>query len=606
MGVRHLKNTLESFATRQSIKDFTIVIDGHAFAYHIYYICLSARPTSENAIVAQPDYNELAQFACTWLENLCQNGAIIEKIYFDGFLPETKLKTRLSRLASLSLQLQTYHKLNTIPCYSLDNQLKRNVSFFGAYTIPVRLLSCPPLPFLVSTILEVLCRSQRYQNITEVVPWEADHYCANYIKKNGGLVLTGDSDLLLHNLGPDGKVTFFNDIKKVSLNSELSTLVYHPFAIQKNLGLDENHGLWSLAFELRKCPTLRVPSNIIEQAKSLKAVSAFHSEYEEFINEYSVKFSETSLTTDGHSIRILASKLRTLDPRVSEFVLQFSSFIQAAQELPNTLPSDRDQHRVFLPFLLDSPIRTSAWEICATVRLLAYGLVNLIIPEEEQITSVWEFRRQQGKFGGRELQLPHMTQIPNLCGMYCEIYRELKKKLLSLENHQFWIALAIYHEMEWSRSREKVSLSEWVTTLIGKSHSTSNSDKLHQWEVVHLISQVDASLYSFRILHQITGVLIAHGSQSSLPPALIDLYRILETLPNLNDYYNRDSTARFFSSHLTLISTAVNDILPTAQEPVTDQCVSDRGDKNLRIEKASQGKAKLRLTNNPFDLLDLE
>ncbi|RKF65714.1 putative dna replication initiation factor cdc45 [Erysiphe neolycopersici] len=603
MGVRYLKNTLESFATRLPVKNFTIVVDGHALAYHIYYTCLSARPTSANAFEAQPDYYELAQFVCTWLENLRQSEVIIEKIFFDGFLPESKLKTRLSRLSSLSLQLQTYFKLNTTPCQSLVTHVKTNVPLFGAYTIPIKLLSCPPLPFLVPTIIEVLCRSRRYKKITEVVPWEADLYCANYINKNGGLVLTGDSDLLIHDLGPDGRVAFFKDIRKVSVNSELSILVYHPFAIQNNLGLDKHHGLRSLAFELRKCLTIRAPSNVIEQAKSLKAVSAFRSEYEDFIKEYSVKFSEISTTIDDHSLRILGSRLRTLDPRVSEYVLQFPSFTKAAQGSPTILPSNQDKHRIFLPFLLDSPIRTSAWEVCATVRLLAYGIVNLLIPEEEKVMSVWEYRRQQDKFGGRELQLPHLTQIPNICGMYCGIYRELKKKLSSLGNHRLWIALAIYQEVEWSRSQEKVSLSEWVTTIIGNFHSNSNTDKLYQWEVIHLISQVDASLYSFRILHQITGVLMAYGCKGSFSPALIDLYKILKTLPNLNDYYDRDSTARFFSTHLKLILTAVKDILPTSQEAVNDHNVSD---KFLGIEKASQGKVKLRLTNNPFDVLKLE
>lgn len=77
MGVRHLKSTLEPFATRQSLKDFAVVIDGHALAYHIYYTCLSARPYSENAFEAQPGYNELAEFVCTWLNNLRLNEVIM-------------------------------------------------------------------------------------------------------------------------------------------------------------------------------------------------------------------------------------------------------------------------------------------------------------------------------------------------------------------------------------------------------------------------------------------------------------------------------------------------------------------------------------------------
>lgn len=605
MGVRHLKTTLESYATRQSLKDFPLVIDGHALAYHIYYICLSARSTATNAFEAQPTYNELSEFVCVWLDTLFQSEVIIEKIFFDGYLPNSKLKTRLSRLELQTLQLQKYYKLNSIPLSSLDVHVKGNLSLFGGQSVPVKLLSCPPLPFLVSAILEALYRSDRYKNITEVVPWEADLYCANYVKKNGGLVLTGDSDLLIHDLGPDGKVAFFKDMKKLPSDLEVSTLIYHPSIIQNGLGLDEHHGLWSLAFELRKCFTARPSTNIIGRARSLKAVNKFYPEYLDFIGEYTIKVTEIS-PTDEDTSKLLSTKLQTLDPRISEYLLQFPSFKEISRGLSIIEFANQDQHRIFLPFLLDSPIRTSGWEICNAVRELAYGLVNLILPEQQRITRILEYRRQQGKFGGRELQLPHVTSIPEICSKYCEIYLKLKKKLSCFRNHHFWIAFALYQEKEWSHSHGKESVSEWLTSLMGSFTSGFELNKQCHWEVIHLIAQIDASLYSFRILYQITETLIACEFRGYLPPALLELYQLLQTLPKLNNYYDRNSTINFFKAQLTQISAAINMILENSQASLSKIRSSNRVCESAKTEHYPRRKVQSRITNNPYEILNLE
>ena len=84
-----------------------------------------------------------------------------------------------------------------------------------------------------------------------MVPGEADLYCADYVRTHGGVVFTGDSDLLLHDLG-DGAVCFFKDIDLTASTSThlFKCIQYQIRTIVQRLGLDKTHGLLALAFEM--------------------------------------------------------------------------------------------------------------------------------------------------------------------------------------------------------------------------------------------------------------------------------------------------------------------------------------------------------------------
>ncbi|RKF53521.1 putative dna replication initiation factor cdc45 [Golovinomyces cichoracearum] len=605
MGVSRLIATLKCFARPQSLEGVAVVIDGNALAYHIYYSCLGARSRTKNAFEAQPKYTELSELTYAWLEALIQSKLTIEKIYFDGFLPPSKLETRLSRLTTVTLQLQRYFRSYATQFQNSTIHKKDDddhVSLFGAHCLPVQFASPPPLPFIVSAVLETLCKSEKYKDRTEVVPWEADLYCAMYVKKNGGLVLTGDSDLLIHDLGPDGKVCFFNDIEQSSLGSKPSSLVYHPSAIISTLGLEKSHGLSCLAFEVLKEPHHNSLSTIFQQALCLKAAKKYPIEYQNFTSEYAVTFTKDNLEAK-ESQKILLS-LQTLDPRVSEYILQFPRLARAARQLIS-INSRQTPYNVFLPLLLDSPTRTSSWEISANIRELAYGLVNLMVPLEERVTTVVEYRRQQAKNGGRVLSLPSFTDLPKLCNSYLDLLLTLKKKLPNLSHEQFWIASAVYQEKEWSESQGKKSLSELVREFLDLDLS---SDQVHRWDIIHLVAQIDGSLYSLRILYQVASILMNHGCGGSIPPALRQLYQFLRDLPNIVNFQDFDSITYFLHDHLEIILMVIDDILGLAH----DQEILDRmgitQEVNVpQIEEASRQISHIDLmSNNPFALLGLE
>ncbi len=305
-------------------------------------------------------------------------------IYFDGYLPPSKLSTRLGRLTQQSNRLSQYHQLNPTPCRaSFARQKMIPPALFDAGDARRQLTNLSPLPFLVPSVIEALTSSSRYCSMVEVVPGEADIYCAKYLKKHGGLVLTSDSDLLVHDVGLRGGIAFFEDIEESPVDGPdaLKARIYRPTTIVQRLSLPKEYGISALAFEMVLDPSAGLP-DVLLRAQSFKHSIEKNPAYERFILEYTPLSDH--VTPDGEKTGPVLSILQRLDPRISEFVLQLPRLAQiAGQSRLIGAPEVQIPH-IFLPFLADNPVLTNAWEISTAVRQLAYGLVNLIVPKSQQ------------------------------------------------------------------------------------------------------------------------------------------------------------------------------------------------------------------------------
>ena len=395
-------------------------------------------------------------------------------------------------------------------------------------------MKLPALPFLVPSILEALLESVEYARITKVVPGEADLYCAYHVQKQGGVVLTGDSDLLVHELGNNGSVAFFRDVEQGTSADSIKALLYTPAAIAVRLGLPSAHGLRALAFEI----TMNVSSTfklLLVQAIKLKAVTSHPELYQEFLRNYiplsvasEIPSSFTALKTDAYE-----TLLQKLDPRVSEYVLHFSCFASAAKIARSHINSTQDTPHVFLPFLLDCPARTNSFEISTSVRLLAYGLINLVVPKEQQRLRVIEHRRQQSHSGSREWQLPDVAELPDVCMALVNRMDWVWKTYRETADHELWVAFAIYQEIEWSSSNGKSSLSSMVARHLLDYEANPEEKEGYTWDVVHFTAQIQGSYYSFRIMMQILSLVALNDD--SLPEPVCLLHQRIKSLPQLRD-----------------------------------------------------------------------
>lgn len=517
-----------------------------------------------------------------------------KKIYFDGFLPSFKFDTRLGRLISTTRRMTDYFYTNQV--VHIPGPVTRTPeTLYTQFPIPSRLSALPPPPFHVPAIIEALQESSQYGSITQIVPGEADLYCSKYLSKNGGIVLTGDSDLLVHTNGPQGKVAFFKDIT-TSGNGALKAQIYWPSSIVKDLELPVSHGLSSLAFEMILDTHAHFTTHVTN-AKKLKAVLMHASMFSEFQKEY--RALDKELPSDA-SLSSAASLLQGLDPRVSEYVLKFACLADLSGQEKDS-QSDSAAH-IFLPFLLDTPEQTSAWEMTASVRQLAYGLINLVVPIDQQRNTVYEHKRQKDKSQGRELALPDISEILEACAAINKMLKQLRERLPKLSDQDSWSAVALYHDLRWAH----IHVKEPLCTVAQHKMLNGNLSKTSAWDVVQFFAQVQGSYYSFRMLKQIIHLIVAYSSESLAEPVM-QLRECLDTLPKLAQLENLSDVA----STLRLVGS----ILPTIQEmlgiraesvPVVSKGDKKKAGKRKRKQERESSLQNRPRSSNPFDVLAVE
>ncbi|RFU33624.1 hypothetical protein B7463_g2713, partial [Scytalidium lignicola] len=496
--------------------------------------------STRNPFEAAPSYAELGKAAIAWLDELRKSHVIIEKIFFDGFLPPAKFDVRVERLIGNTERCIEYHQAYPGQIdYGRVSTGSSNVSA-SLFTTAARQSSSklPAIPFLVPAVVEALIDSEEYRRATIVVPEEADLYCAKYVSQQGGIVFTGDSDLLAHELGSDGAVSFFQDIEVHTdgASENLYSQVYRISTIINRLGLPPAYGIKTFAFEMFMDPhgTFR---RLLMQAISLKAVTAHKDMYDEFAFQY------MPLKTDPLQTREPAYKdqwflLRSLDPRISEYILQFDTFRKVAGVSLDAGKDIEDSIHIFLPVLLDCPTRTNAWEMSISIRLSAYALINLIVPEDQQKFTVVEHVKQLNKNGGREWQLPSIDEISDALTALIKFLEKVQEKLPGLSGFDYWTAVAVCQDVQWSSSNGKASLCDTVLRNHGSSGSNPLRHHKYSWDIVHFYALAQGSYYSFRILKQIMDLLASQKDRYPIPEITPQLSQVLETLPKLQDLPN--------------------------------------------------------------------
>ncbi|KAF7542773.1 hypothetical protein G7Z17_g11288 [Cylindrodendrum hubeiense] len=506
MGIPHLISTLEPFAVHGLLENESVVIDGPALAYHILYIC------NRNGVVL-PSYQLLGDTAVAWLDELTSRGVSVEAIYFDGHLPLAKRPVRMQRMTKSFHQLKLAHsadpKGRSRNYLSSPTDTYETSALFSSKPPPGRPFLAPS--FHVPAVIDALRLSTQYRSQVRLVPGEADGYCAQHLLESGGTVLTSDSDLLAHDLGR-GCVVFLRDIY-LDGDSKLTCASFSPRHICERLGLPSDQ-ICRLAYE-RKCDTHLSLAQILQQCSKPIGHDAV---YDEFRQEY--------LHHETASLPISPSKstlqINSLDPRISELVLQFAN------------PSDIDgpqEPKIFLPILIEDPTRGSAWEQSTSIRQLAYTVLGWIVTG--QSSSVQEYRRvnnivQKGR------QVPLMSTAPardfakDIVGLMAGIMKETRADS-ELAWHILCLSLDIRHCYEEGKQ------SHILQTL--QKASQVNSSKV-SWDTIHFVAQLQATYYSLRILYQVLSLVPAKE-------ALPELHRMLASLPPLSAFPDIDSAIKF-------------------------------------------------------------
>lgn len=375
------------------------------------------------------------------------------------------------------------------------------------------------LPFLVPSLLEALLISD-YGIRTKVVPCEADLACANPANcgKND-LILTGDTDLVISN--PTGCILFFNDLEYLKSNKSsvvtLCALKHDTKAISKGLNIND---LTALGYFL----SLDHSRSLEQAAKLVKTHKLSRAETENLSDfRKSYEISHSALTshwgfTTGKNWQ-LVEILERLDPRISEFV--------HGCLFPHLQP------RMFLGNLIEDASRASAWRSSCDVRVLAYSLLKYSTHYQEDI---YEVDRRGNRFFANTVDCIKEQQVVEKTNSLSSVLSDiLHSAPPSSSAIQKWRAAACLFVIRGSEETSKTIPHALETVEFMRNHRAVIS-----WPDLHLAAQVEATLYSLRILYQVSGIsqrlIIGHLKQTKNDLVTDEcLLNLLATMPRLQD-----------------------------------------------------------------------
>ena len=441
-------------------------------------------------------------------------------IYLDGYLPQSKSLVRMERMARNTAQLKQFFSSNPRGCphqFFLKDDGKA-LDLFNLTRPETRVLVTPT--FLVPAVTDALRQHPLYQSLVHLVPAEADTHCAQHLAKHGGIVLTSDSDLLVHNLG-NGVVAFFRDVH-IGADARLVSATFIPSQICVRLGLTAID-ICRLAYERKCSPHSSLPQ--IVQACLGPVTDGIG--YDEFVAQY--LFEEiAALPKPFHGNELY---LEQLDPRLSELMLQLGQWHSNKDQ-------DGAELRMFLPVLLESPARGSAWEPSTSVRILAYTVGRWAIPGSHSV--VFEYRRVQNlDQKGRQLELLPKASRESFIGHLVNLLRQLHSHIKGNQG-SFW--LLVYFILD-IRDRQDLEKESFVLRMLQPSMSSIAAKRRQvSWDHVHLLAHIQAMWYSLRMLSQVL-LMVPDQAISHLSVETQKLRDILSELPPTGQCPNYDDMA---------------------------------------------------------------
>lgn len=349
-----------------------------------------------------------------------------------------------------------------------------------------------------------------WADITVMVPGEANVECARVSKLTGCTVVTDDSDLLLHDLGSSGAVLFLESVQSPSriwdpVDPQIQGFKICPHTLSTRLGI---RSIQRFGFELVKDPHLRFAeatsrSNMVDGTEQ-SAV------YLDFLREYQHD------TDSKWACR--TKQLSLMDPRVSELYWQY--------ELPNIYCLDDHPH-VYLGVLNEDPGRRCAWEQGRAYRHLGYSALN--VSRGNQFTVIQEFVRRGERIVADQITLSE-TDIVSAIQLLRQRL-DLARTTFNPNAESFWFLFALSEIYEASNTAPS---GQELENFLTSGYMDGSTD----WADIHLLAQVQAVLYSLRMLQQLLEIAAPTACELSpllgLPPLhiIMSRQRLIQSFAN--------------------------------------------------------------------------
>ena len=409
-----------------------------------------------------------------------------------------------------------------------------------AVSVAARSKSLSAPPFLVSAVMDALFAS-RYSSMTSVVPGEADAYCADMARQRDSTILTSDSDLVVHDLGPRSKVILFRDWELVHLASSgkcLKAVVYHPKGIADRLGLPN---LVKAAYFMDQ----DYHRTFAEAVRLAKSQHPTNPEYLAFVDTYGALtvYSPFSGLSRQDASQPISSILSRLDPRVSEVVHQLRVSPQQSVQT-----GARHSISVYLPFMIDDPTKTSSWRAGELIRQIGYSALHQV---DSAISDVNEFERKGTRIAFTVL--PILDEDRLLIAVETLSRRLQGTAQTPLSPAAALRLLAADCVYEWCRDNGKPlpSREEMAALVLNPREAPLT------WSSVHASAQMQSIIYSLRMtrqLLQVVGALQpAHNTSDHIAEHLHLLLMSLKTMPDIAEALEGRADADMSDESRTLV-----------------------------------------------------
>lgn len=464
----------------------TLIIDGPSVVYFVYNKLLAYKSLgSAPAAVAVLTYEEINRASQYFLHQLTRYGVDTRNIFFDGGLPEAKRGVRLLRMERLRQQLEAYRKAQpeTFPIVGSPVDLDLETALWNTPVMSTRKFTLPAPPFMVASVIERLRASDEWKDRVQIVPGEADLFCAQAAKDSGAAILTNDSDLAVHDLGSDGRIVLLQSIEKtvVGRNTAVTALALNPRQMAQRLDVSS---LLRFGFERSIDPSLSV-SLVRERARDESRLDKYRTEYTVFAEPYLAVVPVNSSSLPA---------LNSIDPRTAELIVDMKT---------NT-------PHIYLTPLVEDPSRDSSWSYGADLRQMAYSLLG------SKSTMVTEYARKGQRIAATTVLALHPSKLRDCLSETLQLL--LDHGLSSPKDHNSmlkWYSLAFgiifQQKLDAGKTTPKVSQ---ILRLLGLT--VSSTSRL-SWDDVHLLANTHAVLYSLRMLQQITGYVLNNRKNNGLP-----------------------------------------------------------------------------------------
>lgn len=186
---------------------------------------------------------------------------------------------------------------------------------------------------------------------------------------------------------------------------------------------------------------------------------------------------------------------------------------------------------MYLPFLIDDPSKTSAWNVSRQLRLFAYSCLAIGIDQFPK--SIFEHGRRGARIVENRVQTLSCEDTVAFAKTLIERLESFEVLVSGLCKQHFWRLFAAHSVYKWYLDEEKSPPSE--SSLVAAYAGITAGDKL-DWYDIHISAQLQAFLYAFRALKQFLNYLnVKADGRSLLPAELWAVQTKLISLPSINE-----------------------------------------------------------------------